>query len=219
MTAKERSNRAKALRVKAFLDREYGPVKTFLHYREPWQLLFAVMLSAQATDVSVNKVTPLLFAEYPTLEKLAAADPAKVLAIIRPVGLAPTKSRHVVAAAKMLCTDFAGELPKDRGALMKLPGVGYKTAGVVLGELYGFPFIPVDTHVKTVACKLGFVAKNTTPEKTEAVLEKAFAGFDLMNTHRQLILFGRRVCRPNTPAAHCWQVIESAAANVPETKS
>lgn len=205
------TKRDKAIKVKAFLDREYGLIATYLHYdrSKPYQLLFCIMLSAQTTDGAVNKVTPILFARYQTLKDLAKANEREVEAIIRPVGLAPTKARHLVKAAQMVLTDFKGQLPKDRKALMALPGVGYKTAGVYLGERYDFPYIPVDTHVAVVAQKLGFVAKGTSPERIERTLEKCFGGLgDLMNTHRQLIMFGRKVCHPSTTPKHCWDVIE-----------
>lgn len=205
------TKRDKAIKVKAFLDKEYGQIPTYLHYdkAKPFELLFCIMLSAQTTDIAVNRVTPILFSKYQTLESLASADTKDVESIIRPVGLAPTKAKHLVETAKKLVTDFKGQIPKDRKVLMSLPGVGYKTAGVYLGELYDFPYIPVDTHVAVVAQKLGFVPKNTSPEKIEKTLEKYFQGLgDLMNTHRQLIMFGRKVCHPATPSKQCWDVIE-----------
>lgn len=204
----------KAKLLKAYWDREYGPLKTFLHYEEakPWELLFAIMLSAQATDISVNKVTPLLFKAYPSMEDLAEADPKDVEAIVRPVGLAPTKSKAIVKTASILVHDFQGDIPKDRKLLMTLPGVGYKTAGVYLGERYDFPYLPVDTHVTRVSHKMGLVPERVKdPKAIEEKLEALFKGLgNLMATHRQMILFGRRECHPKTDPKALWAKVEEA---------
>lgn len=194
MTRKE-----KAKEVKEFLDNRFGQVECFLKHKEDWEFLFCVMLSAQATDKSVNNVTPVLFKKYPSVQALAEAKYEDVLAIIKPVGLAPTKAKHVIETANILIDQYDGILPKDREALMKLPGVGYKTSGVVLGELYDFPYLPVDTHVERVSKLLGLVDKRLTPKEIEPKLESLFKDYNLINTHRQLILLGRTILKANNP--------------------
>lgn len=194
MTRKE-----KAKEVKEYLDTTFGNVKCFLDHREDWQFLFCVMLSAQATDKSVNKVTPILFEKYPSIRDLARADYETVLSIIKPVGLAPTKAKHVLQTASIIVKDYDGILPRDRSILMELPGVGYKTSGVVLGELYDFPYLPVDTHVERVSKLLELVDKKLTPKQIEPKLEDLFKGYNLINTHKQLILLGRTILKANHP--------------------
>ena len=209
------TNREKAIRIKAFLDAEYGHVATFLSFAkdQPWQFLFCVMLSAQATDRSVNQVTPALFQAYPTLASLAAADPSDIERIVHSVGLAPTKSKNMVRTARILIEQYGGQIPLDRKRLTALPGVGYKTAGVFLGEIYDFPYIPVDTHVERVAQTLGLVRKNLDRVAIEASLERSFKGLgNPINTHRQLILFGRTFCRPGVTREQCWAHIDSRLA-------
>lgn len=167
------------------------------------------MLSAQSTDVSVNAVSPSLFASYPTLESLAEADPSDVERIVRPVGLAPTKSKHIVQTAGIITGELGGVIPLDRKRLTELPGVGYKTAGVFLGEIYGFPYIPVDTHVERVSKTLGFIRGNPDRKHIEATLERAFEGLgEMINIHKQLILFGRRFCRPGVTSQQAWDYID-----------
>lgn len=181
------------------LGRLYPETKCFLDHGKDYELLFAVILSAQATDVSVNKATKSLFKAFPTLESFAKATPETIEPYIKSVGLSKTKSRHLVDAAKKLLSEHAGELPKDRKALMSLPGVGFKTSGVVLAELYDFPYIPVDTHVHRVSQRLGLVKKGLSPEETEKALERKLEGLHPIEFHRQLILFGRNVCTARNP--------------------
>lgn len=194
MTRKE-----KAIQFKTFLDSRFGKVDCFLHYQKDYELLIAVVLSAQATDKAVNKVTPVLFDRYKSLDELANADVEEVISIIKIVGLANTKGRYIVDLARILVEDYGGAVPKDRKSLMKLPGVGYKTSGVVLGELYGFQYLPVDTHIERVSKWLGLVDKKLKPEQIEPKLEKLFEGYDLINTHKQLILLGRTILTAKNP--------------------
>lgn len=194
MTRKE-----KAIQLKTFLDSRFGKVDCFLHYQKDYELLIAVVLSAQATDKSVNKVTPVLFDRYKSLDELANANVEEVISIIKIVGLANTKGRHIVDLARILIEDCDGVVPKDRKSLMDLPGVGYKTSGVVLGELYGFQYLPVDTHIERVSKWLGLVDKKLKPEQIEPKLEKLFEGYDLINTHKQLILLGRTILTAKNP--------------------
>ena len=181
------------------LERLYPVTECFLHYRKDYELLFAVMLSAQATDVSVNKATAILFRDYPTLESLASAAPEDIVPYIRSVGLSKTKSNHLVEAARILLSEYGGILPRDREKLMALPGVGFKTSGVVLAELYDFPYLPVDTHVKRVTARLGIVSESLSPEKTELALERKIHKEHLIGIHRRFILLGRNLCLARGP--------------------
>ena len=205
------TNRERAKRVKEFLDLAYGKVQVFLNFdhSKPWQFLICVMLSAQSTDASVNQVTPLLFERYPTLEDLASASPADIERIVKRVGLAPTKSRHIVETARIITRELGGEIPLDRKKLTELPGVGHKTAGVFLGELYGFSYLPVDTHVERVAKTLEFVRGNPDRKHIEETLERAFKGLgEMIDTHKQLILFGRTFLRPGVTSKEAWDYID-----------
>lgn len=205
------NGREKAIKLKQYLDKVYGHVDTFLKYdkNKPWQLLFAIMLSAQSTDNKVNSITPILFEKYPSLEDMAKADPLEVEEIIRPIGLAHTKAAHLVESAKELVLDYGGFLPNTRKGLMELPGVGYKTAGVFLGEMYDEPYIPVDTHVYRVAQVMGLVRWDLPTAKVEEKLEKLFDGLgNKMNTHRQLIKFGRDYLHPGVEGHTAWKHID-----------
>lgn len=194
MTKKE-----KAIEVKKFLDDRFGLVKCFLNHNSDYEFLIAVILSAQATDVSVNKVTPILFNKYKSLNELSKANILELTNIIKPVGLANTKAKHIIQTADILMTKYDSIIPKNRDELMKLPGVGYKTSGVVLGELYDYPYLPVDTHVERVSKWLSLVNKNATPIQIEKELEKLFKDYNLINTHRQLIMLGRTILTAKNP--------------------
>ncbi len=177
----------------------YPKTETFLHYQKDWQLLFATILSAQATDRSVNQATEKLFARFPMLDGYREENRAEILSCIKAVGLSNAKAGYLIQSAKILVEDYNGTLPKDREKLVLLPGCGHKTASVVLAELYDFPYIPVDTHVHRVSARLGIVKEKTSPEKTEERLEKLFQGYHAIHLHRQLILFGRNICHALHP--------------------
>ena len=189
--------------IRKELDSLYPETHTFLHYEKDYELLFATILSAQATDRSVNACTRVLFAEYPSLESFANAKEEDLLPLLRPVGLGKSKAHYLVSCAKVLLEKYNGRLPKDRETLVTLPGVGVKTSGVVLGELYDAPYLPVDTHVFRVSHRLGLVPDRVkTPEESEKRLEKLFLGEkSLIHRHRQLILLGRNYCMARNP--HC----------------
>ena len=174
--------------------------RAFLHYENDWQLLFAVILSAQATDTSVNEATAVLFKKYPRLEDYTEENRGGILSCIKKIGLGKSKCSYLIASAKILLEEYDGKVPLDREKLMKLPGCGYKTSGVVLAELYHYPYIPVDTHVYRVTHRLGLVSDKLSPEETEVALEKLYQG-DLMciSLHRAFILFGRNVCLARNP--------------------
>jgi len=169
-----------------------------LHYANPFELLVAVILSAQATDVSVNKVTPALFRLAPTPQKLVELGEDKVRELIKTIGLFNHKAKNLVLCAAQLLERHQGEVPRDRASLMALAGVGVKTAGVVLNVAFGEPCIPVDTHVFRVSNRLGLV-KTQKPEQTEVALLKVVPDWAKPKAHHLLILHGRYTCKARKP--------------------
>ena len=169
-----------------------------LHFDSPFQLLVAVILSAQCTDKRVNMTTPALFSAYPTPEALAAATEEEVYELIRSISYPNSKSRHLVGMARKLMADFDGRVPSDIDELMKLPGVGRKTANVVASITWGEPVIAVDTHVFRVSRRLG-LSRGTTPRAVELDLEKHIAAELRPIAHHWLILHGRYVCTAQKP--------------------
>ncbi|MDR3286329.1 MAG: endonuclease III [Prevotellaceae bacterium] len=173
-----------------------------LRYKSPYELLVAVILSAQCTDVRVNMVTPALFKKYPSSKLLAKANDEDVFDIIRSISYPNNKAKHLTAMAKMLENDFGGIVPDNVDDLQKLPGVGRKTANVVASVIYKLPVIAVDTHVFRVAHRIGLVTSSaTTPEKVEMQLEKNIPEKFRAISHHWLILHGRYVCTARSP--HC----------------
>ena len=192
---------AKRARATAILDGLrilYPDAKTELDFVTPFQLVIATLLSAQATDVSVNAATPALFERYPTCEAMAQAAPEDVEPYIRTIGLYRNKAKNAVAAARRLVEVYGGEVPRTLEELVTLPGVGRKTANVVVSNAYGVPAIAVDTHVGRLARRLGF-SKHADPDKVEADLQKLFDPADWVFLHHGLILHGRRVCAARKP--------------------
>ena len=185
------TNKEKLYNLKEYLDTLYPNTKCFLNHQNDYQLLFAVIMSAQSQDRVVNSVTPTLFTKYPSLESLANADLNSVIDIIKIVGLAPTKAKNIIKSAQILIERFNGIVPKDREDLMSLPGVGYKTASVVRGELFNLNEFPVDTHVNRVMLRLNIASKNDSPKDLEQKLVKLYSGDNMIHFHRQVITFGR----------------------------
>lgn len=175
---------------------------TELEYRDPFTLLVAVALSAQATDVGVNKATRRLFAVADTPEAMLALGEEGVAAHIRTIGLWRNKAKNVIALSQILIDRFGGAVPRDREALTTLPGVGRKTANVVLNEAFGEPTIAVDTHIFRVSNRTG-LAPGKTPDAVEAGLEKITPAEFKRGAHHWLILHGRYVCVARTPK--CWE--------------
>ncbi len=174
-----------------------------LNYTNPFTLLVAVVLSAQATDVSVNKATPALFAAADTPEKMVALGEDKVRGYIKTIGLFNSKAKNVVALSEILITAHDSTVPPDRDALVKLPGVGRKTANVVLNMAFGQPTIAVDTHIFRVSNRTG-LAPGKTPDKVEAALEQAIPDAFKLHAHHWLILHGRYTCTARKPkCAEC----------------
>ncbi|GFH41793.1 endonuclease III [Lactococcus hodotermopsidis] len=165
----------------------------------PFQMLIAVILSAQATDKGVNKATPALFAKYPDSKSLALADISDVESLIKTIGLYHSKAKNIIRTAEMLETDFGGELPHDKDLLQKLPGVGRKTANVVLGDAFGIPGIAVDTHVERVSKRLQLVKQSATVTEVEDKLMKVVPESEWVVTHHRLIFFGRYHCTARSP--------------------
>lgn len=187
------------------LDAAYGTDdKCYLDHRTDYEFLFAVMLSAQCTDARVNLVTPALFARYDTLEKMAAAEVSDVEELIHSVGFFHDKARNIVAAAKKLVADFGGRVPDTMEALLTLPGVGRKTANVILGNVYRKPSVVVDTHVKRISKKLGFT-EETDPEKVEYDLMAVLPEDHWILYNMQIITLGRTICTARKPGcADCF---------------
>ncbi|WP_424952358.1 endonuclease III [Deinococcus sp.] len=190
--------RRRAAGVLADLEAEYPDARTELVFRNPFELLVATVLSAQATDVSVNAATPALFAAYPDAQTLSRATPEEVEPLIRTIGLYRGKARNLVALAGLLQERHGGEVPDDFAAVVALPGAGRKTANVVLSNAYGYPAIAVDTHVGRLARRLG-LSVQSNPDKIEQDLRALFPKPRWVFLHHALILHGRRVCNARKP--------------------
>ncbi len=176
----------------------YGEPTTALEYSSPFQLLLAVILSAQTTDKQVNKITPRLFARYPTPEKLAAAEPSELEELIRGIGLFRNKARALINCAQKLLKDFDGKVPANREKLMSLPGVGRKSANVVLAVAFARASFPVDTHVFRVSRRLG-LSRGETPEQVEKDIIAIYPEKEWINFHHLLISHGREICKARRP--------------------
>lgn len=180
------------------LEKEYPDAECALDYDSVFHLLLAVVLSAQTTDVSVNKVTPELFKKYETPKQLAQADEKEVAEIIRTIGMYRTKSKNIINLAKMLVEKYDGIVPELDEELVKLPGVGRKTANVVMAVGFGHQRIAVDTHVFRVSNRIGLVNESDVL-KTELALMKTIPENRWTKTHHSLIFHGRRCCTARNP--------------------
>jgi endonuclease-3 len=185
--------------VAQILAEERPDVPIPLDHRNPYELLAAVILSAQCTDVRVNQVTPALFARYPTPAALAAADPDEVEALIHSTGFFRAKAQSLIGMAQALEHRFGGEVPQTMDELVTVPGVGRKTASVILGQLFGVPAIAVDTHVLRLSKRLGLTT-NDDPVKVEADLKKVWPRDMWADTGLRLIFHGRDTCPARKPA-------------------
>ena len=179
---------------------EHMPVaETELHYTDPFQLLVAVILSAQCTDKRVNLVTPALFKAYPTAEVMAEATPEAVFEFIRSVSYPNNKAKHLVGAARMLMERFGGIVPDRFEELIELPGVGRKTANVVMSVGFGIPAFAVDTHVERICKHHGIVKKSATPLEVEKRVMEVLPPERWLPAHQAMIYFGRAICHPKNP--------------------
>lgn len=185
-------------KVLDLLEAEYPEAECALNHKNVYELLVAVALSAQTTDVSVNKITPALFEKYPTPFELAKADEKDVIEIIKTIGMYKTKSKNIINMAKMLVENYNGQVPESDDELTKLPGVGRKTANVVMSVGFGHQRIAVDTHVFRVANRIGIVDEKDVLN-TELALMKRIPKERLSKTHHSLIFHGRRCCTARNP--------------------
>lgn len=188
MTRKER-----AKKIGEILDRIYPGPPIPLQHHDAFTLLIAVVLSAQTTDVQVNKVTPALFAKARTPAQMATLSEATILSLIRSCGLSPGKSRNIKLLSQILVAEHGGGVPRDLEALEKLPGVGHKTASVVMNQAFGVPAFPVDTHIHRLAARWR-LSNGRNVERTERDLKKVFPQDEWGRRHLQIIYFGREFC-------------------------
>lgn len=189
-------------RVLSYFRELHPDVTTELEFGSVFQLLVAVVLSAQCTDKRVNQVTPELFAHYPDAQAMAEADESEIYEYVKSVSYPNAKARHLVELARMLVSEYGGEVPNDFDALLRLPGVGRKTANVMQAVAFGQSAMPVDTHVYRVSHRLGLVPSTAdTPLKVEKALVKHIPADDLARAHHWLLLHGRYVCTSRKP--HC----------------
>lgn len=208
MTKINKKDRIRA--VLQLLDEHYGTEKIcYLNHKAPWQLLIAVILSAQCTDERVNLVTGPLFERFTSVEALAEADPAELEKYIHSTGFYKNKSKNIISCCKKLVSDFGGQVPPTLEELTSLAGVGRKTANVIRGNIYDEPSIVVDTHVKRISNKLGFT-KETDPQKIEFDLMKVLPKDHWILYNIQIITLGRQICIARRPKcqecflkAHC----------------
>lgn len=180
------------------LDKIIPEPKCTLNYNKDYELLIATMLSAQCTDERVNQVTPILFQKY-DIFSLAKANQEDIKKIIRPCGNMNKKSEYIVKIAQKLVADYDGHVPNNRDYLESLPGIGRKTANVVLGNIYNVPTFAVDTHVERVAKRLGFAELNDDVFTVEKKLMDLFPSEKWVRLHHQLLLFGRHTCQSRSP--------------------
>ncbi|MDA8353398.1 MAG: endonuclease III [Firmicutes bacterium] len=207
---KEKPKRVPTKKILATLAQMYPDAHCELDFRNPFELLIATILSAQSTDHQVNRVTSKLFAKYPTPEAILQLTEDELAQEIRGLGLYRNKSRNIMATCQILVEKFDGEVPRRRKELEALPGVGRKTANVVLSNAFDVPALAVDTHVQRVSNRLA-LADSRTPLETERQLTKRVPRKEWTDTHHRLIWHGRRVCVARNPKCHicdlapyCW---------------
>lgn len=209
-----RSPKGRARETHERLKGEYPDAFCELDHDSPYQLLVATILSAQCTDKRVNMVTPALFARYPTPEDLANCDPAELEEIIHSTGFYQNKARNLIGMARRVCDTHGGEIPSAMRDLVKLPGVGRKTANVLRSVAFGLPGLPVDTHVGRIVRRLG-ITELTDPVKVEMELNPMIPAYERGDFSMRLILHGRRVCgahKPNCADCVCSDYCPSAFA-------
>ena len=185
--------RQRAAHIQAVLEELYPTVGIPLHHRGPFTLLMAVLLSAQTTDKKVNQVTPILFEMAPDCYALAQLEPESILEVIRPLGLAPQKARHLAALGRQLVERYGGEVPRSLEELETLPGVGHKTASVVMSQAFGAATFPVDTHIHRLAARWK-LSSGRNVALTEVDLKKLYKPRDWGKLHLQFIYYGREYC-------------------------
>ena len=189
--------------------------ETELHYETPFQLLVAVILSAQCTDKRVNMVTPALFAAYPDAKAMSQATPEEIFSYVHSVSYPNNKSKHLAAMARMLVSEFGGVVPEDVCDLQRLPGVGRKTANVIAAVVFEQPAMPVDTHVFRVSNRIGLTHNSKTPLETERELVKHIPPEKIPTAHHWLILHGRYVCQARKPKCGACCIADLCKHNKP----
>lgn len=189
----------KQIVIFSFLDELYPDAHCELNYSKDYELLIAVMLSAQTTDKAVNKVTALLFSRYPSIEVLSNAKLEDVEKIISSMGMYKVKAKNVIGISKALCEKFSGRVPHNKELLISLPGVGNKTTNCVLAELYNEPYLAVDTHMQRFSHRLGIASDKDSVEKIEQKYLRFIPKERLIKTNHQIIWFGRYMCKAISP--------------------
>ena len=182
-----------------YLDELFPSARCELFYSKDYELVIAVMLSAQTTDKSVNAVTPILFNKYPSLEQLNNAPIEDIEEILKPIGLYKNKAKNLKGIVKDLLERFNGAVPSNKDQLMTLPGVGNKTAGVIRAEIFQIPDLPVDTHILRISKRLNLAKKDDEPIDVERKLKKLIPEERWIKSHHQLIHFGRYFCTARNP--------------------
>lgn len=185
--------------VFSFLEAQFPSAHCALNFSNVYECIIAVMLSAQTSDQSVNKISPNLFEKFPDFLALNEAEINDIENIIKPLGLYKNKAKNLKKLAAIIVNDFQGEIPLDFSTLVSLPGIGVKTANVVLAESIKRPAIAVDTHVSRVAKRLGYAKDDDDPEKIEKKLEKVFPKDSWIQLHHRFIFFGRQICHSQNP--------------------
>lgn len=181
------------------LEKLFPNAKCELNYKNVYELSVAVILSAQTSDVSVNKITPKLFESFPTLDDLANAKYEEVFKIISPLGLAKRKAEYIIQFAQVVLSKFHGVVPNSIEELITIPGIGRKTANVIISEGYGLPGLAVDVHVTRVSKRLGFALESATADQIEMILKNLIPEELWHNMHHKLIFMGRYLCKSHKP--------------------
>lgn len=215
MSSSELERKARAKKIVSYLKRTYPNPESELTYKTPYQLVVAVMLSAQCTDKNVNRVTETLFKKYKTIGDFAGAKPAVFMKEVSSIPFYRNKTKAIIGAAKMIQKEFGGKIPKTEAELVQLPGIAYKTAHVVLGELFdAFEGIPTDTHVRRFALRFD-LTHHTDLKKISKALEALVPKKDWKYVNNGFVLYGRYVCpaRPHDCAAHPLTKLWPSAGN------
>ena len=199
MTNSEKKKTLLGRRIVKALEEAYPEAVCSLNYSKPWQLLFATRLAAQCTDARVNMVTPELYSRYPTVKDLAEAELADVCEIIRSCGLYRTKAEQLIAGARVLLTEFGGEVPREMEDLLRIPGIGRKTANLIRGDVYGLPAVVADTHCIRLSGRLG-LTKHKDPTRVERDLAAVIDPEKQNDLCHRFVMHGREVCTARAPA-------------------